>query len=70
VVRKAGKKSLAEVKIFDVYLGDKVGANKKSVALSLVFQDYAKTLETGEIDLLTGRIVKSLETELKAMLRS
>jgi phenylalanyl-tRNA synthetase beta chain len=69
-VQKAGKKALVNTKIFDVYQGDKIDPDKKSVALSLVFQDYSKTLETAEIDQITNRIVKSLETELKATLRS
>jgi phenylalanyl-tRNA synthetase beta chain len=69
-VQKAGKKALADVKIFDVYQGDKIESDKKSVALSLIFQDYSKTLETVEIDQITNRIVKNLETELKATLRS
>jgi len=69
-IRKAGKKLLTEVKIFDVYQGEKIAANKKSVALSLLFQDYAKTLETAEIDQLMGRIVHMLEHELQATLRS
>jgi phenylalanyl-tRNA synthetase beta chain len=69
-VKKAGNKTLIDVKIFDVYQGEKIAVGQKSVALSLQFQDFSKTLETGEIDQLTGRIVQLLETELKAVLRS
>ncbi|MBU1144832.1 MAG: phenylalanine--tRNA ligase subunit beta [Firmicutes bacterium] len=70
VVKEAGKKTLHSVKIFDVYQGDKIEKDKKSVAISLVFQDYTKTLSTEEIDQIVNRIVKQLELKLSATLRS
>lgn len=69
-VRRAGKKALSEVKIFDLYQGEKIEVGKKSIALSLTFQDYSKTLESAEIDQAVARIVKYLELELHAVLRS
>ncbi|MFA5035877.1 MAG: phenylalanine--tRNA ligase subunit beta [Candidatus Izemoplasmatales bacterium] len=70
LVRKAGKKTLDDVKIFDIYQGEKINSNQKSIALSLTFQDYDKTLETEEIDQMTTKIIKCLETELQAILRT
>ncbi len=69
VVRKTGKKTLTDVRVFDLYQGDKIPAGKKSLALSLTFQDFSKTLETSEIDHFTGKIVKALENELQAVQR-
>lgn len=69
VVRKAGKKTLIDVRVFDLYQGDKIADGKKSVALSLTFQDFSKTLETAEIDQWTGKIVQALGTELQAVQR-
>lgn len=69
-VRRAGKKTLSDVMIFDLYQGEKIALGKKSVALSLTFQDYSKTLETAEIDQMVARIVKTLENDLHAALRS
>ena len=69
LIRKNGKKILNEVKIFDLYQGENIRPDQKSIALNLTFQDYTKTLETDEIDEITKRIVSCLEKELKATLR-
>ena len=68
-VKKAGKKTLKSVDIFDVYQGENIDDDKKSVALSLVLQSNEKTLETKEVDLVINRILKQLETTLNAVLR-
>ncbi|MBI9010410.1 MAG: phenylalanine--tRNA ligase subunit beta [Tenericutes bacterium] len=68
-VRKAGKKQLKTIDIFDLYLGENLGENKKSVALSLEFRSNEKTLETQEVDVAINRILKQLETTLNANLR-
>ncbi len=69
-LKKSGKKTLIDVKIFDVYQGEKVAQDKKSVALTLVFQDNTKTLSTDEIDQLVSRITKSISSDLNGTLRS
>ena len=69
-LKKAGKKTLIDINIFDVYQGEKVALDKKSIALSLTFQDNSKTLSTEEIDLLVSKIVKAIATELNGELRS
>jgi phenylalanyl-tRNA synthetase beta chain len=68
-VKKAGKKTLKSVEIFDLYEGDNIDKDKKSIALSLVLQSNEKTLETKEVDVVIERILKHLETELNASLR-
>lgn len=69
-IRKSGKKTLIDVGIFDVYQGEKVGPGKKSIALSLVFQDSSKTLSTEEVDQLVSRILKAVSQDLNGQLRS
>jgi phenylalanyl-tRNA synthetase beta chain len=68
-VRKAGKKQLRNIEIFDLYFGDGIGKDKKSVALSLEFRSNEKTLETKEVDIAINRILKQLETNMDAKLR-
>ena len=68
-VKLAGKKTLKSVDIFDVYEGDNIDDDKKSVALSLVLQSNEKTLEAKEVDIVINRILKQLETKLNAKLR-
>lgn len=69
VIKDNGKKILKSVEVFDVYQGENVESNKKSVALSLVFENKEKTLTDEEVNDAYDRIVKSLEQEFSAYLR-
>ena len=69
VARKAEKKLLKDVYIFDLYEGKGVPAGKKSYAVRFVLQDEMKTLNDKLIDKTMGRIQKSLEMQLQAELR-
>jgi phenylalanyl-tRNA synthetase beta chain len=67
--QKQDKKLLKSVNLFDVYEGEKLGDGKKSYGISLMFQDENRTLTDIQIDKTMERIVKSLESDLKAQLR-
>lgn len=69
-LKKAGKKTLIDIFIFDVYQGEKVPQDKKSIALTLTFQDNTKTLSTEEIDQLVSKVIKSIALDLHGELRS
>jgi len=55
--------------VFDVYSGENVDKGQKSIALSLIFQDFSRTLEEQEIGNHVGRIVETLQKETGAVLR-
>src|SRR5690606_37543658 len=57
IAQKTDKKILREVKVFDVYQGDKLPAGKKSYALSFTFQDEEKTLTDKQIDALVQKLI-------------
>ena len=74
IIRKArkllkGKKSLEELKLFDIYRDEKIGENKRSVAYSLVFRDLSKSLSDDEINPVMEEITKELENKFNAELR-
>jgi phenylalanyl-tRNA synthetase beta chain len=69
VARKAERKLLRQVDLFDVYEGDKLPAGKKSYALSFVLQDAERTLTDEQVDKAMGRIRSALEQEAGAELR-
>ena len=50
---------IEKIDIFDIYEGDRIEANKKSVAISIVLRDKEKTLDEKEIN---GAIEKILST--------
>lgn len=69
VIRKAGGKLVDDVKLFDVYEGENIPDDKKSVAFSILYRSYDKTLTDEEVSKVHDKIVKSLNEELGAQLR-
>lgn len=68
-VLQAKVKRLKNVSLFDVFESEKLGADKKSLALNLVFQDSEKTLTDTETDKMMNQIMSQLEKELGAEIR-
>lgn len=60
---------LREVSLFDVFESEKLGAGKKSMALSFTFQDEEKTLTDKDIDDMMNKIIGVLEKEVQAEIR-
>jgi phenylalanyl-tRNA synthetase beta chain len=60
---------LREIKLFDIFESEKLGPDRKSLALSLTFLDEEKTLTDKEIDDMMSRIMKALEKEVQAEIR-
>ena len=69
LIKQTGGKSVASVRLFDVYRDEKIGAGKKSLAYSLTYQ-AEKTLTDAEAAAIRNKIVKRLEQEVGAKLRS
>ena len=69
LIRQTGGKVLTNVKLFDVYRDEKIGAGKKSLAYNLTYQSD-KTLTDAEAAAIRKKIVKRLEHEVGAKLRS
>jgi len=66
----AGGKMLNKVRLFDVYRDEKIGVGKKSMAYNLTYIAPDRTLTDKEAAKLRNKIVKKLEKELSAVLRS
>ncbi|MBD8015869.1 phenylalanine--tRNA ligase subunit beta [Planococcus wigleyi] len=69
VIRNAGGKLLKDVRVFDLYEGDKMEEGKKSVAFSLTYFDPEKTLTDEEVINAHDKVLAAL-TEVGAELRS
>lgn len=61
---------ITQIDIFDVYEGDNLPKNMKSVALRASFQSNDKTLKERDIDLLSNKIISILREKIGAELRS
>lgn len=70
VIKKCGKKILEQIKLFDVYRSSSIGENKKSIAYSLIFRSFEKTLTDDEISGNINDVISNLKNEFNAELRS
>lgn len=60
LIKDRGRKTLESIKVFDIYRSDKLGTNKKSVAISLRFRASDKTLTDEEINPVMDQIIEGL----------
>jgi phenylalanyl-tRNA synthetase beta chain len=69
VVNRVRIERLRGMKLFDVFESEKLGAGRKSMALSFTFQDEEKTLTDKDIDEMMQKIIVTFEKELNAEIR-
>ncbi len=69
LVWENGGELLQDVQLFDVYTGERIPEDKKSLALNLVFQSHEKTLSSNDTQAIWDRIVEQLQERLGAALR-
>jgi phenylalanyl-tRNA synthetase beta chain len=70
LIQQTGGSLLSEIRLFDVFRGEKIGAGKKSLAYSLTYQASDRTLTDEDAARIRNKIVRRLENELGAKLRS
>lgn len=68
-VEAVGGDLLKKITVFDLYLDDKLGKNKKSIGLSLTFEDVSRTLVDSEIDEHLTQILTNLKSVFGITLR-
>ncbi|WP_214778197.1 phenylalanine--tRNA ligase subunit beta [Exiguobacterium sp. s22] len=69
-IRQAAGPLLIDLVLFDVYTGENVGADEKSIAFSLKFQDPSRTLQDDEVTTAYETIVEAVRTTHGAELRA
>lgn len=68
-IRQAVGDELAEVLVFDRYVGDSMPSGMKSVAIGLILQDHSRTLTDADADRCVGQAVDALGRGFGATLR-
>ena len=68
-IKAAGVKRLTDIKLFDVFSGEKLGLGMKSMAYSLTFQNPADSLTDEEVARYMEKIQASLEEKVNAEVR-
>ena len=69
VVASAAPKLIRDVRIFDIYKGDKIEAGRKSVAIGLILQETYRTLTDDDADAALAAAITKLEDKFDAELR-
>ncbi|MFT6823994.1 MAG: phenylalanyl-tRNA synthetase beta chain [Pseudohongiellaceae bacterium] len=69
-VRTNAGEHLTDLRIFDVYQGDAVAKDKKSIALGLTWQHPSRTLSEDDINTIISKCVNGLQDAFNANLRN
>ena len=69
-IKKSSNRLLTNIEVFDLYEGDNIGENNKSIAYSLTFEDPTRTLTDEEVMEVFNNIINKVETNLNIKLRS
>jgi phenylalanyl-tRNA synthetase beta chain len=70
IAKQTEKKLLKQIALFDVYENEQqLGKDKKSYAVSFVFENTEKTLNDTEIDGILAKMVRQLEDKIGAIIR-
>ena len=68
-INQAGGPLLRKIELYDHFEGNKIQEEKKSFTYALTFQSDVRTLADEEVNPVFEKIVKSLSSQLGAMLR-
>ena len=61
---------IGNIKVFDVYEGDNIPDNQKSIAISVTIQSSEKTLNDSDLEKINDLIIKTVENKTGAKIRS
>ena len=70
VIAKSGGQFFKGVTLFDVYTGERISADKKSLAFAIEFRSNERTLKDEEADAAFANILAAVEKDFGATLRS
>src|SRR5699024_1874755 len=69
VIREKGGKWLRNIRLFDLYMGESIGEDKKSLAYSLYFLDPEETLVEETVQTAFDKVKQALEELFGAEIR-
>ena len=70
VISSIDKNLISKIKVFDVYEGNNIPENKKSVAISVTIQSLEKTLTDNDLEKTNNLIIETVENKTGAKIRS
>ena len=69
-VSSVDKNLISNIKVFDVYQGDNISENQKSIAISVTIQSFDKTLIDSDLENINKSIIETVERKTGAKIRS
>ena len=69
IAKNVNTSLLKDINLFDVYSGDKLPENKKSYAISFVFEDNSKTLTDHQVDEIMNKLIEEYKKSVGAEIR-
>ncbi len=61
---------VSNIKVFDVYQGDNIPENQKSIAINVTIQSSEKTLTDTDLEIINKSIIETVENKTGAKIRS
>lgn len=68
--RKADPSLIVDVRVFDVFAGESLGAGSKSLAIAVTIQPTERTLTDADLEAISARIAQSVEAATGGVLRT
>ena len=69
IIKKTGGRLLTNISIFDVYEGENVEEDERSIAFNLTFSDPNRTLNDEEVMTIFNQIIHDVESKIGAKVR-
>ena len=69
-IANVDKNLISNIKVFDVYEGDNIPENQKSIAISVTIQSIEKTLNDNDLENINKLIIETVESKTGAKIRS
>ena len=69
-ISNVDKSLIKDIKVFDVYEGDNIPENQKSIAISVTIQSSERTLNENDLEKINNLIIKTVENKTGAKIRS
>ena len=70
IISNIDKNLISNIKVFDVYEGDNIPENQKSIAISVTIQSLKKTLTDNDLEKINNLIIETVENKTGAKIRS
>ena len=70
VIANVDKNLISNIKVFDVYEGENIPSDKKSIALNVTIQSSMKTLNDNDLEKINNLIISTVENKSGAKIRS